>query len=132
MDKKIVMLVLCRKLIADFLIEAIHKRTDLETCALYEFKRVKDMAMVKKPKIALVEVPERHGTPAMDAIAVCEEIKEASPGCKIILICPENDRDSVKATTQAVKAGKIDDFMYYDLSADYLVTKLESLIPDTA
>ena len=132
MDKKIVMLVLCRKIITELLVEAIHKRTNLETFALYEFNRAKDIAMMKKPNFALVEIPERQGTPAMDAIAVCEEIKEASPGCKIILFCPENDRESVKASTKAAKDGKIDDFMFYDLSIDYLVAKLEMMISDNA
>ena len=128
-DKKTVMLVLCRKIIAEILAEAIQKRTALETFELYEYSRVKDMTALKKPTLALVEVPERHGTPALDALAVCEEIKEASPNCKIILICPENDRESVKVSTQAVKDRKIEDFMFYDLSVDYLVAKISALLP---
>ena len=128
-DNKTVMLVLCRKIIAEILAEAIQKRTALETFELCEYDRVKDMAALKKPKLALVEVPERHGTPALDTLAVCEEIKEASPDCKIILICPENDGESVKVSTQAVKDRKIDDFIFYDLSVDYLIAKLRALLP---
>ena len=130
MEKKTVMLVLCRRVIAELLVEAIHTRTDVETFAMYEFRQVKNMAMVKKPKLALVEVPERHGSPVDDALAVCREIKEASPGCKIILICPENDTEGVETTSQALREGEIDDFMFYDLSVDYLVAKVGTLLPD--
>ena len=129
MDKKTIMLVLCRKVIAGLLVEAIQKRTGMEALELDEFDKAKDMAALQRPKIALVEVPERHGFPARDALDVCVQIKEASPGCKIILICPENDEESVKTSLKAIKEGIIDDFLFYDLSVDYLVAKLEALRP---
>ena len=129
MDKKTVLLVLCRKVIAGLLVEAIESRTGLEPVGIYEFKQAKNTALLQKPKIALIEIPERHGAPAQETLVVCEEIKAASPGCKIILVCPENDQASVKACQDAVKSGKIQDFMFYDISVDYLVAKLEALLP---
>jgi response regulator RpfG family c-di-GMP phosphodiesterase len=128
-DNKNVMLVLCRKVISGLLIEAIQKRTEITAFGVYEFNKAKNMAMVRQPKIALVEIPERHGTPAQDALDICEEIKEVSPGCKVMLICPENDEESVRACLKAVKERKINDFLFYDSSVDYLVAKLESLLP---
>ena len=83
-----------------------------------------------QPKIALVEIPENRGDPARDALNVCGDIKKASPGCKMILICPENDEESVSACIEAVKEGEINDYLFYDLSVDYLVSKLISLRPD--
>jgi len=88
------------------------------------------MATAMQPKIALVEIQENRGNPAQDALDVCMEIKEASPGCKIILICPDNDEESVSACIEAVKEGRINDYLFYDLSVDYLVSKLMSLCPD--
>ena len=129
-DKKIVMLVLCRKVIAGLLIEAIKKRTDMDAFGLYEFNKAKGMAKARQPKIALVEIPENRGHPARNALDVCGEIQEASPGCKIILICPENDEESVAVCIEDAKTGKISDYMFYDLSVDYLVSKLISLCPD--
>ena len=128
-DKKVVMLVLCRKVISGLLIEAIKKRTDMDAFGLYEFNKAKDMAMARQPKIALVEIPENRGNPARDALNVCEDIQIASPGCKIILICPENDEESVAACIEAVKEGKISDYLFYDLSVDYLISKLITLCP---
>ena len=129
MDKNTVMLVLCRRVIAGLLVEAIQKRIDMEAFGLYEYNKAKNMAELRKPKIALVEVPERHGFPVQYVLDVCKDIQEASPGCKIILICPENNEESVEATLKAKKEGEIDDFLFYDLSVDYLVAKLETLVP---
>ena len=129
MDGSSVLLVLCRRILAGLLVESIRKRTGMEAYELVEFDRAKDMSMLYKPKLALVEVPERNGSPTLDALTVCKEIKEASPGCKVILICPENDEDSVKASLNAIRGGEIDDFLFYDLSVDYLVAKIESLLP---
>jgi len=123
------MLVLCRRVIAGLLVEAIQKRIDMEAFGLYEYNKAKNMAELRKPKIALVEVPERHGFPVQYVLDVCKDIQEASPGCKIILICPENNEESVEATLKAKKEGEIDDFLFYDLSVDYLVAKLETLVP---
>lgn len=129
MDKNTVMLVLCRRVIAGLLVEAIQKRIDMEVFGLYEYNKAKNMAELRKPKIALVEIPERHGFPVQYVLDVCKDIQEASPGCKIILICPENNEESVEATLKAKKEGEIDDFLFYDLSVDYLVAKLETLVP---
>jgi len=130
MGRKTVMLVLCRKVISGLLIEAIKSRTDMDAFGLYEFSEAKGMATAMQPKIALVEIQENRGNPAQDALDACMEIKEASPGCKIILICPDNDEESVSACIEAVKEGRINDYLFYDLSVDYLVSKLMSLCPD--
>ena len=130
LDKRIVMLVLCRKVISGLLIEAIKSRTDMDAFGLYEFNKAKGMAMMRQPNIALVEIPENRGHPARDALDVCGDIQEASPGCKIMLICPENDEESVKACIEAVKEERISDYLFYDLSVDYLVSKLITHCPD--
>ena len=126
-DKKIVMLVLCRRVISGLLIEAIKSRTAMDAFGLYEFNKAKSMAMARQPQIALVEIPENRGHPTQDALDVCGDIQKASPGCKIILICPENDEESVAACIEAVKDGRINDYLFYDLSVEYLVSKLISL-----
>lgn len=129
MFKDKVMLMLCRKVVAELLTEVLQKRIGVEAFGMFEFENAKTVAMLRKPAIALVEVPEHRGTPALEALAACADIKAASPACKIVLICPENDEDSVKTTIAAIKEGKIDDFMFYDLSVDYLVAKCRVLLP---
>jgi DNA-binding NarL/FixJ family response regulator len=130
MKKTIVMLMLCRRVIADLLISVIEKQGGVEAFGEYIYKNAVTTAISRKPDIALVEIPEQYGNPADDTFIVSEGIKEASPGCKIVMLCPEKDKASVNACTEAKKAGKIEDFLFYDSSVDYLVSKLEALYPD--
>ena len=127
MKNNMVMMVLCRRFIGDLLMEAFKKRGYSKTISIYEFKRAKNAALVYNPAVALIEIPERHGEPALEALAVCEDIKEASPGCKVMLMCPEIDEKSVESCIEAKKDNKIEDFLFYDSSIDYLVSKLKSM-----
>ena len=129
MDKKIVMLVLCRKVLAKLFIEHINNNTQMKALGVYKFNEVKNMALLHNPNLALVEIPERHGESAREAFDVCDDIKEARPGCKVMLMCPEQDKKSVDACVKAKKKGKIEDFIFYEASLEYLTSKLEALLP---
>jgi DNA-binding NarL/FixJ family response regulator len=124
------MLMLCRRVIADLLISAIEKQDGVEAFGEYIYKNAMIAAISRKPDIALVEIPEQYGCPADDTLIVSEKIMEASPGCKIVMLCPERDEASVNACIEAKKTGKIEDFLFYDSSVDYLVSKLASLYPE--
>ena len=124
-----VLLVLCRRVIAELLIDLIQGSTQIETVGVYDFSRARNMAQVRQPTLALVEIPERNGEPAQEALDVCEDIKETSPGCKIMLMCPEQDGESVRRCADAKRKGEIEDYIFYDASPEYLVSKLESLLP---
>jgi DNA-binding NarL/FixJ family response regulator len=128
-DKKAVMLVLGRKVIADLLIKSIGKRVKMEAFGIYDYKNAGTATLSRKPYLALVEIPEKHGFPALDTLNICGEIKEANPECKIVLLCPEQDKESVDICINAKKRGEIEDFLFYDSSVDYLASKLESLCP---
>ena len=127
MNRKTVLLVLCRKVIAGLMIDTINRRPDMEAFGVYRFSEAGPAACTYSPHIALLEIPERVNQPALETLDACREIKEASPDCKIILLCPERDKESVSACVAAKKQGKIEDFLFYESSVDYLVSKLESL-----
>ena len=130
MRKTIVMLLLCRRVIADLLIKSLERNSDVEAFGVYDFNNAVNAAISRKPNIALVEIPEKHGAPAIDALDVCEGIKTAIADCKIVLLCPEQDKASVNSCVEAKKQGKIEDFLFYDSGVDYLVSKLEALYPE--
>ena len=76
------MLVLCRKIIANLLEETIEKRSNMKVFTEYDYKNIRTIVSVRDPNIVLMEIPERHGTPAQDTLSICEEIKSVSPGCR--------------------------------------------------
>ena len=123
------MLVLCRRVIAGLLKESIEKKKRMKTVSVYDYKRAGSEAMLHCPDIALVEIPEKYGFPAAETLAVCEEIKKASAGCRIVLLCPEQDSESVYICTEEKKRGGIADFLFYDSTVEYLIAKLDALLP---
>jgi len=130
MNKTIVMLLLCRRVIADLLIKTIERNGDVEAFGVYDYRNAVNTAISRKPDIALLEIPEKHGTPAQETLEICDGIKAAIPECKIVLLCPEQDKESVNSCVEAKKQGKVEDFLFYDSGVDYLVSKLEALYPE--
>ena len=128
-EKKAVMLVFCRKIIAEALVKAIEKNRSLEVFGVYDCENAWITATSRKPALALVEIPERYGSPALETLDICDNIKKASPGCKIILLCPERDKESVSVCIDVKKRGEIEDFIFYEAGVDYLASKVESLLP---
>jgi len=129
MEKKNVILVLCRKVIAKLFIEHIKNNTQMEAFGVFRFDEAKNKALIHNPTLALVEIPERHGDPAQEAFDVCDDIREACPGCRVMLMCSEQDKKSVDACVEAKKKGMIEDYVFYDTSPEYLTSKLEALLP---
>ena len=122
------MLVLCqRRVIAEALVGCIERSSALRPFVVRKFEDAAAVARVRRPALALVEIPERFGSPALDTIDVCEAIKTASPGCKIVLLCPEQDKESVDICVDERRRGGIEDFLFYDSSMEYLASTLNSL-----
>jgi len=122
------MLTLHRKGLIEIFTQAIEKRPRMAVFTEHEVKNLKAAVTERKPDVALVEVPERYGAPALDMLIACDLIKSARPECKIMLMCPENDKESVDECIKAKREKRIEDFVFYDAAPDYLASMLESLL----
>ena len=57
-----------------------------------------------------------------------DAIKEKSPGCKVVLVVDENsEKEVAEEVREAKKAGRIDQFIYGSISANYLVALMDTL-----
>lgn len=75
----------------------------------------------------LIEVTE-SGPYDMDyCLSLCKLIRRNTPECKVILICSEQDEKSVEKVIAAKGKKLIDDFVFYDVTIDYLASKLISI-----
>ena len=54
-------------------------------------------------------------------------MKRQRPETRILLLCPENDPDACRVTIETVREKRADDFVFYDTSIRYLLSKLEML-----
>ena len=60
-------------------------------------------------------------------LALCAWLRQVTPGCRLMLMCPENQAEAVHRAIEAKRRGQIDDFVFYDVSLDYLAASLQSL-----
>lgn len=78
-------------------------------------------------KVALVEVIE-SGQYNMDyCLALCRQLRKDNPQCKLLLMCSEQNEHSVNRVIEAKGKKEIDDFVFYDVTMDYLASKLKSI-----
>ena len=79
------------------------------------------------PDTAAVEIPETGECTTACCLELCRAVRRAAPGCRLLMICPENVKDSVKAAMSAKKTNLIDDFVFYDASLNYIASKIFSM-----
>ena len=78
-------------------------------------------------KCALIEVAENEEYGMDYCLALCGWLQKETPECKLLLMCPESDTECVEAAIAAKRSNQISDFIFYDTSLEYLVSKLLSL-----
>ncbi len=76
---------------------------------------------------ALLEVSEGDECDVDYCLGLCGWLREVTPQCKLTLMCPENNEEAVAKVIKAKREHLIDDFVFYDVSMDYLVTILRAL-----
>ncbi|MBQ8348534.1 MAG: hypothetical protein IJY19_02670 [Ruminococcus sp.] len=63
-----------------------------------------------------------------ERLKIRDAIKEVNPDCKIVLVVDENsEKEVAKEVRKAKKAGRIDQFIYGSISANYLVALMDTL-----
>jgi len=123
-----IVLVMWRRAVAQGLAHRLRNSPNL--CLIFEPSHSLALNAVRSrtADTVLVEVAEsgeRHGI--SDCLAFCARLRSEAPQCKLLLMCPENDRCGVSRVVEAKRAGHIDDFLFYDSSIDYLAAKLLAL-----
>ena len=76
---------------------------------------------------ALIEIGESGELDASYCLALCAWLRQETPQCKLLLMCPEQNTDSVSKAIKAKKKARIDDFVFYDSTTEYLISKLLNL-----
>ena len=81
-----------------------------------------------EPYAVLMEVNGYPPYVLAERLKLRDAIKEKSPGCKIVLVVDENsEKEVAEEVREAKKAGRIDQFSYGSISANYLVALMDTL-----
>lgn len=118
-----------RKMFSDALIRHSQGSVSFEIYAVDDYEQAAAIAKEQDSSVVVVEIPESNeGETAVRCLQICETIREEQPDCKQILLCSEMDETACQLTIKAKREKRIDDFLFFDTSIDYLLSKLESLI----
>lgn len=80
------------------------------------------------PYAILMEVNGYPPYVLAERLKIRDAVKEASPNCKVVLVVDENSEEEVaEQVRQAKKKGRIDQFIYSSISANYLVALMDTL-----
>ena len=122
-----VVLIMQRKAIAQGLMIRLRDSPDINLIYEPDYNNA-DMAINStNAKAALIEVAESGPYDVGYCLELCKKLRENKPECKLILMCSEQEENCVKQVVDAKGDKLIDDFVFYDVTIDYLASKLISI-----
>lgn len=122
-----ILLVMKRKALAQGLMRKLQDNSELLLVHEPGYASADLAFRTLKARVTLIEVAESGECDVLYCLDLCARLRKETPGCKLLLMCPEQDKLCIEKAVQAKQEGDIDDFIFYDASIDYLASKLLSL-----
>ena len=120
-------LIMRRKAVAQGLMQTLQEQPDFHVCFEPDYAGADVAIRSHGAKAALIEVAESGEYNVEHCLALCTWLRKETPSCKLILMCSEQDKCCISEVVAAKKDGRIDEFVFYDTSVEYLATKLMSM-----
>ncbi|MGI6497369.1 MAG: hypothetical protein ACOX0U_00755 [Oscillospiraceae bacterium] len=114
------------KVLAQSLAAAVRNHPDLrlEPFLLLNPRQITLDADLVKIDIAVIDVMEAPPKEAETAGSICKKLRQTVPNCRLLLLVSQDNEKGCKMTIDAIKSGAADDFVFYDMSLEYLFAKL--------
>jgi len=125
--ERTIVLVMRRRPVAQGLAQKLRDTPNLRLVFELSYANAEVTVRAHSAGVALIEAAESGGHGGTECLALCARLREEAPQCKLLLMCPERDSEVVAQTVEAKRQGCIDDFVFYDSTIDYLVSKLLSM-----
>ena len=126
-------LIMQRKTVAQRLTERLQEEITGTIGFTSDYDEAVALVAGQQTDVALVEVTEGTAGGSYNVgycLGLCDVVRKQKPDCKLLLLCPEEDSESVRQAVQAKLGGRIDDFVFYETTIDYLIAKLMSFCMD--
>ena len=124
---KTVLLIMQRASLAQGLMAKVRDAPGVQLCYEPDYANADVAIRTHLAAGALLEVSEDGTHDIGFCLALCAWLRQVTPGCRLMLMCPENQAEAVHRAIEAKRRGQIDDFVFYDVSLDYLAASLQSL-----
>lgn len=116
-----------RKSILQGLIKGLQDRPNITMLYEPDYNNANLTVRNNDARVALIEVAESGKNDIGNCLTICKYLRKDSPACKLLLMCSEQDKNCVKKVVDAKGNQQIDDFVFYDVTIDYLASKLISI-----
>lgn len=123
----VMLLIMKRKPIAQGIMNRLKDSSDIHLIYEPYYHKANFTIQRHSAKAVLVEVAETGPYDIEYCLRLCEKLRKNTPECKLILMCSEQDEKSIRLIIEAKGKKVIDDFVFFDVTIDYLVSKLMSI-----
>ena len=124
---KTVLLIMRRASLAQGLMAKVRDVPGLQLCYEPDYANADVAIRSHLATGALLEVAEDGAQDIGFCLSLCARLRETAPRCRLMLMCPEGQAETIHLCIEAKRRGKIDDFVFYDVSLDYLSASLQTL-----
>ena len=124
---KTVLLIMRRASLAQGLMVKVRDAPGFQLCYEPDYANADVAIRTHLAAGALLEVSEDGAHDIEFCLALCAWLREVTPHCGRMLMCPEGQTEVVNRAIAAKRKGEIDDFVFYDVSLDYLAASLQAL-----
>lgn len=122
-----IMLIMHRKAIVQGLMNRLRDNPDIRLIYEPDYDNANAAIRGHDANVVLIEVTESGYYDITYCLRLCRSLRKNIPRCKLLLMCSEQDEYSVKLVVDAKGKDLIDDFVFYDVTIDYLASKLISI-----
>ena len=123
-----IVLIMWRRAIAESLLFKLNTESFLKLCYEPDYTQADNCVKENNAKVALIEAAETGDHDVSKCLEICAVLRKEAVDCKLILMCPDQDEESVAQTVNAMQEGQIDDFVFYEASFDYLSSKIITML----
>jgi len=123
-----IVLIMWRRAIAESLLAKLDTEPFLRLCYEPDYTRADICVKKNNAKVALIEAAETGVHDVARCLEICAVMRKEAENCKLILMCPDQDEEAVAQTVNAMQEGRIDDFVFYEASFDYLSSKIMTML----
>lgn len=124
---KTVVLIMRRASLAQGLMAKVRDVSGIQLCYEPDYANADVSIRSHLATGALLEVSEDGEQDIGFCLSLCAWLREVTPHCRLMLMCPEGQAETVRRAIEAKRKGEIDDFVFYDVSLDYLTASLQTL-----
>jgi len=124
---KNIALIMRREAVAQALMKSLLERNDIRLTFEPNYAFADIAVRSNDAETALIEIDESGEYDTSYCLELCVRLRKELPKCKLLIMCPEQDKDSIFKVITAKQERFIDDFVFCDSTITYLSSKLLSL-----